>query len=270
LQKIWSIFCLNKLFLILKEKNMRLQNKIAIITGAGSGIGRGIALAFVKEGAKVVVADWSEEGGKETVEQIHKIKGEAVFVKVDVSKTTDIDKMTKTCLDKFGRIDILVNNAGIIKFGSLHETTEEDWNAVLDVNLKSVFLGCKKVIPEMLKQGQGKIISTASIAGLVGFENIGPYCASKGGIIALTREMALEYAKQKINVNCIAPGVIKTTMTKDMLNDPAQKQFLESSTLYPRMGEPEDIAQAAVYLASNESDFVNGHVLVVDGGWIAK
>jgi len=249
---------------------MRLQNKIAIITGAGSGIGRGITLAFVKAGAKVVVADWSEEGGKETVEQIRKVKGEAVFVKTDVSKTTDIDEMTKACLDKFGRIDILVNNAGIVKFGSLHETPEEDWDAVLNINLKSVFLNSKKVIPEMLKQGRGKIINIASIAGLVGFENIGPYCASKGGIIALTREMALEYAKNKINVNCIAPGVIKTAMTKDMLNDPAQKQGLEAQTPYPRLGEPEDIAFAAVYLASDESDFVTGHVLVVDGGWIAK
>jgi NAD(P)-dependent dehydrogenase (short-subunit alcohol dehydrogenase family) len=249
---------------------MRLQNKIAIITGAGSGIGRGIALAFIKEGAKVVVADWSEEGGKETVGQIRKINGEAVFVKTDVSKTADIDEMVKTCLDKFGRVDILVNNAGILKFGSLHETTEEEWDAVLDVNLKSVFLGSKRVIPEMLKQGQGKIINTTSIAGLVGFDKIGPYCASKGGIIALTREMALEYAPKKINVNCIAPGVIKTAMTKDMIADPTTKQFLESSTPYPRLGEPEDIAYAAVYLASDESDFVNGEVLVVDGGWLAK
>jgi NAD(P)-dependent dehydrogenase (short-subunit alcohol dehydrogenase family) len=249
---------------------MRLQNKIAIITGAGSGIGRGIALAFVKEGAGIVVADWSEQGGKETVEQIRKIKGKAVFIKTDVSKTADIDKMVKTCLDKFGRVDILVNNAGIVKFGPLHQTKEEDWEAVLNINLKSVFLGSKRVIPEMLKQGQGKIINITSIAGLVGFENIGPYCASKAGIIALTREMALEYAKHKINVNCIAPGVIKTAMTKDMLADPAQKQFFESSTPYPRLGEPEDIAMAAVYLASDESDFVNGEVLVVDGGWLAK
>jgi len=249
---------------------MRLQNKIAIITGAGSGIGQGIALAFVKEGAKVVVADWSEEGGKEAVEQVRKINGEAVFVKTDVSKTVDIDKMVKTCLDKFGRVDILVNNAGIYRAYNLHEMSEEDWDKTINVNLKSVFLGSKRVIPEMLKQGQGKIINTASIAGLVGFAQSGAYCASKGGIIALTKEMALDYAPKKINVNCICPGVIKTAMTKDMITDPATKQFLESSTPYPRLGEPADIAMAAVYLASNESDFVNGHVLVVDGGWIAK
>lgn len=178
--------------------------------------------------------------------------------------------MAKTCLDEYNRIDILVNNAGIVKFGVLHETPEEDWDAVLNVNLKSVFLGSKRVVPEMLKQGKGKIVNITSIAGLVGFDKIGPYCASKGGMIALTREMALEYAPQKINVNCIAPGVIKTAMTKDMLADPATKQLLESSTPYPRLGEPEDIAMAAVYLASDESDFVNGEVLVVDGGWIAK
>jgi len=249
---------------------MRLKNKVAIITGAGSGIGKGIAFVFVEEGGKVVVADWSERDGKETVEQIHKKGGEAVFVKTDVSQAKDIDKMVKTCLNKFGRIDILVNNAGILKSKPLHETSEQDWDTVLNVNLKSVFLGCRKVIPEMIKQGNGKIINIVSIAGLVGFDQIGSYCASKGGIIALTREMALEYAPKKINVNCIAPGIIKTAMTKDMLDDPDTKQFLENSTLYPRLGEPEDIAMAAVYLASNESDFVNGEILVVDGGWIAK
>jgi len=249
---------------------MRLKNKIAIITGAGSGIGRAIALAFSKEGAKIVIADWSEEGGKETTQQIKKQGGEAVFVKTDVSNSGDIDEMVKTCLDNFGQIDILVNNAGIVKFGSLHEMSEEDWDQVLDVDLKSVFLGSKRVIPEMIKQGKGKIINITSIAGMVGFDKTSAYCAAKGGMIALTKEMTLEYAPKKINVNCIAPGVIKTAMTKDMLADPATKQLLETSTLYPRLGEPEDIAGAAVYLASNESDFVNGEVLVVDGGWIAK
>ncbi|MFA5876706.1 MAG: SDR family oxidoreductase [Candidatus Margulisiibacteriota bacterium] len=249
---------------------MRLQNKIAIITGAGSGIGQGVALAFIEEGAKVIVADWSEEGGIETMEQIKKAGGEAIFVKTDVSKKADIEQMVKICLDNFGRVDILVNNAGVYKSGNFHEISEEDWDTVLDINLKSVFLGSKRVIPEMLKQGKGKIISVTSIAGLVGFDKSGPYCASKGGMIALTREMALEYAPKKINVNCIAPGVIKTAMTKDMLADPTTKQFLKSSAPYPRFGEPKDIAMAAVYLASDESDFVNGEVLVVDGGWVAK
>jgi len=249
---------------------MRLQNKIAIITGAGSGIGRGIALSFVKEGARVVVVDWSEEGGKETVRQIEKVNGEAIFIKTDVSKASDVDQLVEACLDKFDRVDILVNNAGILKSSVFHETSEEDWDTILNVNLKSVFLVSKRVIPEMLKQGKGKIINIASIAGLVGFDKIGSYCASKGGMIALTREMALEYAPQKINVNCIAPGVIKTEMTNNMLTDPATKQFLEGSTPYSRLGEPEDIAYAAVYLTSNESDFVNGEVLAVDGGWVAR
>lgn len=249
---------------------MRLKNKIAIITGAASGIGRGVALAFIQEGAKVVVADWSEEKGKETVEQIKKDGGEAVFVKTDVSKKADIEQMVKVCLESFGRVDILVSNAGIYKSGNLHETSEEDWDMVLDINLKSFFLGSVRVLPEMLKQGKGKIIGIASIAGLVGFDKSGPYCASKGGVIALTREMALEYAPEKINVNCIAPGIIKTAMTKEMLADPATNELLESSTLYPRLGEPRDIAMAAVYLASSESDFVNGEILVVDGGFVAR
>ncbi|MCL5010874.1 MAG: glucose 1-dehydrogenase [Patescibacteria group bacterium] len=249
---------------------MRLNNKTAIITGAGSGIGRTIALLFSGEGVKVVVADWSEKNGQETADMIKKQGGSAVFVKTDVSKAEDVAKMADVCLKEFGRIDILVNNAGIVKMGPLHETSEDDWDAVLNVNLKSVFLSCKKVIPEMLKQGKGKIVNIASVAGLVGFENTGPYCASKGGIIALTREMALEYAKNKINVNCIAPGVIKTAMTKDMLADTAAKSGFEAQTPYPRLGEPEDIAQAALYLASDESDFTTGEVLVVDGGWTIR
>ncbi|MDO8592785.1 MAG: glucose 1-dehydrogenase [bacterium] len=249
---------------------MRLKNKVAIITGAGSGIGRGAALAFAREGAKVLVADWSEAGGQETVKLIKKQKGSAMFVKVDVSKAADAESMVKQCLTAYKRVDILFNNAGIVKMGTLHETAEADWDQVINVNLKGVFLCSKAVLPQMLKQGKGKIVNTASIAGLVGFDQIGPYCASKGGIIALTREMAVEYASKKINVNCIAPGIIKTAMTKDMLNDPAVTAGFAASTPYPRLGEPEDIALAAVYLASNESDFVTGIVLAVDGGWVAK
>lgn len=249
---------------------MRLKNKVAIITGAGSGIGQATALAFTREGAKVVVADWSETGGEETVKLIKKQKGQAFFVKTDVSKAADAENMVRQCLDQYGRVDILFNNAGIVKMGALHETTEADWDQVIDVNLKGVFLCSKAVLPQMLKQGKGKIVNTASIAGLVGFDQIGPYCASKGGMIALTREMAIEYGSKKVNVNCIAPGVIKTAMTKDMLNDPATAQGFSASTPYPRLGEGEDIALAAIYLASDEADFVTGEVLVVDGGWTAK
>ncbi len=249
---------------------MRLENKTAIITGAGSGIGRAIAVIFAKEGAKVVVADLNEKGGEETVKQIESKGGEAVFIKTDVSKDECINKMAETCLSKFGRIDILVNNAGIVKSGSLAETSEEDWDQVMNIDLKGVFLGSKRVVPEMEKQGKGKIVNTASIAGLVGFNELSAYCAAKGGVIALTREMALELAPKNINVNCIAPGVIKTAMTEGMLEDPAAKKDLEDSTPYPRLGEPEDIAYAALYLASDESDFVNGEVLVVDGGWIIE
>lgn len=249
---------------------MRLKDKIAIITGAGSGIGRGAALAFAREGAKVLVADWGEAAGQETVELIKKQGGEAMFVKVDVSNSANAANMVKQCLAEYGRVDILYNNAGILKMGAFHETAEADWDQTINVNLKGMFLCSKAVIPQMLKQGKGKIVNTASVAGLVAFDQLGPYCASKGGIIALTREMAVEYAPKKINVNCIAPGVIKTAMTKDMLNDPATVKGFAASTPYPRLGEPEDIAMAAVYLASDESDFVTGEVLVVDGGWTAK
>ncbi len=249
---------------------MRLKDKVAIITGAGSGIGRASALAFAREGAKVMVADWGEATGQETAELVKQQGGEAVFVKVDVSQAADAENMVKLCLEKYGQVDILFNNAGIVKFGALAETAEADWDQVIDVNLKGVFLCSKAVLPQMLKQGKGKIVNTASIAGLVGFDQIGPYCASKGGIIALTREMALEYAPKKINVNCIAPGVIKTAMTEDMLNDPATVENFTANTPYPRLGEPEDIAMAAVYLASDESDFVTGQVLTVDGGWTVK
>src|SRR3989339_520965 len=178
---------------------MRLQDKVAIVTGGGSGIGRAIAFLFIQEGAKVVVADWSTQGGQETVDLIE--KGEP-----------------------------------------LHEMTQEDWDQVMAVNARGVFLGSKHAIPHMLKQGKGKIINMASIAGIIGFAQSSAYCASKGAVIQLTKSMATEYAPQKINVNAIAPGVIRTAMTKEYLEDPTYPQMFTSQTPYPRLGEPEDIA----------------------------
>lgn len=248
---------------------MRLQNKIAIITGAGSGIGKATALLFAKEGAKVIVANRREEKGQATVEEIKNQGGEAVFIKTDVSKWEDVSNMVEKTVETYGKVDVLVNNAGVLRMGPLDKATDEDWDYVLSINLKGVFYGMKKVIPYMIKQGKGKIVNIASIAGLVGFEQIGPYCASKGGVIALTREAALEYAKYKININCIAPGVIRTEMTGD-LKDEQSTAFYKSQTPYPRLGEGEDIGYAALYLASDESDFVTGEVLVVDGGWMIK
>ncbi len=251
---------------------MRLENKIAIITGAGSGIGRGIALLFVKEGTKVVVADWSEEGGKETLSLIEKDfgAGKAVFVKTDVSNPNDVKNMVKICLDSFNKIDIMVNNAGIVNYRLLHELTEESWDKMINVDLKSVYLCSKEVLLEMLKQNKGKIINTASIAALVGFNTLPHYCAAKGGVVALTRAMALDYAPKNINVNCIAPGAIKTGMTEGIENDPKMLQNTLAQIPCGRLGEPKDIANAALYLASDESDYVNGHILVVDGGWTIK
>lgn len=249
---------------------MRLDGLSAIVTGASSGIGRGIALAYAREGARLLLADIDTPGGVETCALAQELGAQAQFLRTDVSSATDAEEAVKACIREYGGVDILVNNAGVVRMAPFHETTEADWDFVLDINLKSIFLLCRHAIPAMLRQGKGKIINVSSIAGLAGFATVGPYCASKGGVDALTRALAMEYAEQRINVNCIAPGVIRTAMTKDMLGDEASAEGYDAGTPYPRFGEPADIAHAAVYLASSESDFVTGEILVVDGGWLAK
>jgi len=250
---------------------MRLKDKVAIITGSQRGIGYGIAEEMAKEGAKIVISDLDLNGCKKASEQLaKKYKVESLAVKCDISKKKEVDHLIEQTLQKFKRLDILVNNAGVVRFGPLLQKTEQDWDFTLDINLKGTFLCTQAAAKQMVKQKSGKIISIASIAGLVGFDNISDYCASKGGVINMTRELALELSPLGINVNAIAPGVIETPMTGDMLKDKKQRAGLLAQTPLGRVGQPKDIGLAAVYLASSDSDFVTGHTLVVDGGWLCR
>ena len=250
----------------------KLQDKVAIITGSRRGIGKGIAIAFAKEGCKVVVSDYVEDAdGKKTVGEIENLGSDAIFVKADVSKEKDMKSLVDNAVKKFGKLDIIVNNAGIVLFGTADAIEEKDWDKVIDVNLKGVFFGTKYAAKQMLKQGKGgRIINISSIAGLVGFPGISAYCASKGGVTEFTREAALDYAKNGITVNAINPGVIETDMTKGMIEDKETSKNLLENTPVGRFGNPEDIGNAALFLALDESSFITGHNLVVDGGWTAR
>jgi NAD(P)-dependent dehydrogenase (short-subunit alcohol dehydrogenase family) len=250
---------------------MRLSGKAGVITGAGSGIGRASAVLFAGEGAGVVVADWNSEWGEETVRMIRAGGGRACFAHTDVSREDDVRAMTQACLDEFGRLDFLYNNAAI---DGLHqgvenyvsEQTLENWNYMLSINLGGVFLGCKHAIPEMSKRGGGSILSTASIAALRGTSfPVHTYTAAKGAIVALTRAMAVAYGPENIRANVILPGAVRTQMSNNY-EDPEIRQFMESQAPLRRIGEPDDIAYCALYLASDESRFVTGQMFVVDGG----
>jgi NAD(P)-dependent dehydrogenase (short-subunit alcohol dehydrogenase family) len=244
------------------------QNKTAVVTGAAKGIGYGIALALAKGGANVVLGDLDKVANENSAQEIEKITGsKCVAVECDVSKKESVDALIAAAIEKFGALDILVNNAGIFPFKPFLELTETNWDKVFDINLKSVFL-CSQAAAKVMKDGS-KIVSISSIASLVGFEGLTHYCASKGGINGMTRALALELAPKKINVNAIAPGLIGTPGVDAGLNDEAKKQMM---TMIPwkRMGLPEDIANAVVYLASPAADYVTGQVIVVDGGWTLR
>lgn len=250
---------------------MRLKNKVAIITGGNRGIGLGIAQEMAQEGAKIVIAGLALKDCQKACQKIaEKYKVKTLALRCDVRRSKEVEEAMQQVIKKFKRVDILVNNAGVVKFAPILQKTEEEWDLTIDINLKGVFLWTKAVAKQMIKQKSGKIISIASIAGFVGFDNIADYCASKGGIVNMTKELALELAKYNINVNAIAPGVIKTKMTATLLKDKKSRVGLLAQTPLGRVGMPKDIGKAAVYLASSDADFVTGHTLVVDGGWLAR
>jgi len=246
------------------------NGKVAIVTGGSFGIGRATARAFAKRGAKVVIADYIED--QETVNQISNSGGEAIFVKCDVSKAADVKMMIEKTVSSYKRLDFAFNNAGIEGIqGTTTDCTEENWERTIDVNLKGIWLCMKHEIPHMLKQEGGAIVNCASIAGLVGFPGLPAYVASKHGVVGLTKTAALEYAKENIRINAVCPGVIKTPMIDRFTgkDKAAEKQFVDMEPI-GRMGAPEEVAEAVVWLCSEGASFVTGDAMAVDGGWIAQ
>lgn len=246
------------------------QNKVAIVTGGSFGIGRAAAIAFAARGAKVVIADWVEDS--ETLNIIKSAGGDAIFIQCDVSDDASVKMMVNKTIEQYGRLDYAFNNAGVEGLSApTHECTNENWEKTVGVNLKGVWYCMKYEIPHMLKQGKGAIVNNASIAGLVGFPNIPAYVASKHGVVGLTKNAALEYAKSGIRVNTVCPGVIKTPMIDRFTgkNKEVEKQF-ETMEPIGRMGQPEEVAQAVIWLCSDASSFVTGHSMAVDGGWVAQ
>ncbi len=249
-----------------------LEGRVALVTGGSSGIGRASALAYAREGAKVVVADVNVEAGEQTVEEVRKADGTATFVRADVSSGRDVEALIRQTIEVYGRLDCAFNNAGITgALGvSTHEYPEEDWDRVIGVNLKGVWLCMKHEIPQMLEQGGGVIVNTASIWGLVGAEGASAYVASKHAVVGLTRAAALEYAQQGIRINAVNPGTIRTPLLDPFIA--AIPDFVSTLTAeHPigRIGMPEEVAAAVVWLCSDAASFVVGHTMVVDGGYVA-
>ena len=249
--------------------SMRLKGKVAIVTGGGSGIGEATALTFAKEGARVTVADVVDGAGNNTVEQIRASGGDGIYVHADVTSASEIQGVVRETIDNYGRLDVLFNNAGIAMRLGVAELPEEDWDRCIAINLKGAYLGSKYAIPAMIANGGGSIINTASIYGIVGGLNRAAYVASKGGIVNLTRGMALDYANNNIRVNCICPGFTDTPLIKNFVETPTKYKALVDQHPMGRLAKPMDVAYGALYLASDESAFVTGIALPIDGGYTA-
>jgi NAD(P)-dependent dehydrogenase (short-subunit alcohol dehydrogenase family) len=252
----------------------RLAGKVAVITGAGSGIGAAMAVLFAREGAAVVAADFDAAAAQETAEQIAAAGGGALALQVDVADAAGVERMVTRTVEQLGRLDILCNNAGIGVAAVCHETSESDWDRTMAVDLKGVFLGCKYAIPHMLAQGGGVICNTSSAAGQVGVLNRAAYCAAKAGVLGLTKSIAIDYAERGIRCNALVPATVDSPWIGKILSqqsDPErERQRMEARQPIGRMGRPEEIAAAALYLCSDDAAFVTGTGLVIDGGFLAR
>ena len=253
---------------------MRLVDKVAIVTGSSRGIGKAIALAFAKEGADVVVNFVRNlQAAEETAEQVRALGRQAMVVRADISERDEVNRMVKKVVEKFGKIDILVNNAGVVTLGPAEELSEKAWDRDINIDLKGVFLCSQAVGKVMIKRGGGVIINISSMAGRVALPKHAAYCAAKAGVIALTQVLAVEWAKYNIRVNAIAPGFIETEMVTELIakgiRSKEEQEGIRRNTPMRRLGSPEEIGALAVFLASEESRFITGETVFIDGGYLA-
>ncbi|GGB53120.1 oxidoreductase [Lentibacillus populi] len=249
---------------------MRLKDKVVIITGAGSGIGKETAILFAKEGATIVVNDLNEDSGQQTIDEIHSNNGKALFIQGNVTKTEDVKYLVNEVIKKFGRIDILFNNAGISGVGQLHEIEPETWEQVFKVNVYGIFLVSKYVIPHMMEQRSGTIINMSSCIAEIGLANRASYAATKGAVLSLTKSMQVDYAKYNLRINALMPGTIYTPFVEDYISKSSDPETtistIKKRQLGDELGKPIDVAYAALYLASDESKFMMGSPMYIDGG----
>lgn len=254
--------------------DVKLERRLCIVTGGAKGIGKAVAMLFRREGARVAVVDIDEENGAAVARELDRSGRDAIFVRCDVSKSAEVRAMVRKVREEFGGVDVLVNSAGVTDNATVVTTLEEKWDHVIGVNLKGIYLCCKEVIPLMLERGGGNIVNVGSIASFVGLQNNAAYNASKGGVLMLTRNMAVDFASRNIRVNAVCPGMIMTPMLEDFIKiqpDPAAYvRSVEASTPMGRIGTAEEVAHAVLFLAADDCRYITGSALMVDGGYTAR